>query len=265
MYYISSIDGNRIGITDSFDNVEEFYSKREVHDIVKVLGIRVFGAKLDSDGNLLLKVVEHEKSAVELAKRLIVDSIWKSARLEGLATTFPKTEAILEGINVNTNRDEMLFILNMKNAWKFLLDTIDYANCIGYVRKLNGICGAGLFYGCGEIRKSVVTIGGTNWVPDIPFESDIVTTISELDKISDRELCALKMFCYFTRSQLFIDGNKRVAQLMANKVLLNANIGIFQVPVDKTEHFKELLILFYESNNDTDIIDFMHKFCIGRI
>ena len=34
-------------------------------------------------------------SAIEMAKRLLVDSIWKSANLEGLGTTFPKTEAIL--------------------------------------------------------------------------------------------------------------------------------------------------------------------------
>lgn len=34
-------------------------------------------------------------SAVEMAKRLLVDIIWKSANLEGLGTIFPKTEAIL--------------------------------------------------------------------------------------------------------------------------------------------------------------------------
>ena len=31
---------------------------------------------------------------------------------------------------------------------------------------------------------------------------------------------------------MFIDGNKRVAQLMANKVLVENNIGIFQIPFD---------------------------------
>ena len=31
-------------------------------------------------------------SAMEMAKRLLVDSIWKGADLEGLGTVFPKTD-----------------------------------------------------------------------------------------------------------------------------------------------------------------------------
>ena len=48
--------------------------------------------------------------AAEMANRLMVDSIWKSAVLEGLGTTFPRTEMILENIPVNTSREEVLFI-----------------------------------------------------------------------------------------------------------------------------------------------------------
>ena len=33
-----------------------------------------------------------------MAKRLIMDSIWKSANLEGLGTTYPKTEAIIRSV-----------------------------------------------------------------------------------------------------------------------------------------------------------------------
>ncbi|WP_303766578.1 hypothetical protein [Anaerobutyricum hallii] len=34
-------------------------------------------------------------TALAMAKRLIMDNIWKSANLEGLRTTYPKTEAIV--------------------------------------------------------------------------------------------------------------------------------------------------------------------------
>ena len=34
-------------------------------------------------------------TALAMAKRLIIDSIWKSANLEGLGTTYPKTKAII--------------------------------------------------------------------------------------------------------------------------------------------------------------------------
>lgn len=64
---------------------------------------------------------------------------------------------------------------------------------------------------------------------------------------------------------MFVEGNKRVAQLIANKVLIENNIGIFQIPIEKLEEFKTLLIEFYESGNDVEIIDFMKEYCIRRI
>ena len=64
---------------------------------------------------------------------------------------------------------------------------------------------------------------------------------------------------------MFIDGNKRVAQLMANKVLIENDIGIFQIPIEKLEEFKGMLIEFYETGNDVKIIDFMKIYCIRRV
>lgn len=37
-------------------------------------------------------------TALAMAKRLLMDSIWKSANLEGLGTTYPKTEAIIRSV-----------------------------------------------------------------------------------------------------------------------------------------------------------------------
>lgn len=64
---------------------------------------------------------------------------------------------------------------------------------------------------------------------------------------------------------MFIDGNKRVAQLIANKILIQNNIGIFQIPIEKMEEFKVMLIAYYETADDKEIIDFMDEFCIRRI
>lgn len=64
---------------------------------------------------------------------------------------------------------------------------------------------------------------------------------------------------------MFIDGNKRVAQLMANKVLIENDIGIFQIPIEKLEEFREMLIAFYESGNEEEIIGFMKEYCVKRV
>jgi len=204
-------------------------------------------------------------TAIEMAKRLLVDSIWKSANLEGLGTTFPKTEAILANAPTTTKTEEVLFIINMKRAWQFLLENLDYENCIALLREYDKIVGELLFNYAGEIRTIPVQIGGTSWKPEMPQTGIIIDTLKEIEKIEDVELRALNYFCYVARTQMFIDGNKRVAQLMANKVLIQNNVGIFQIPIEKLEEFKILLIEYYETGNGEKIIDFMKKHCIKKI
>lgn len=206
-----------------------------------------------------------QDTAIEMAKRLLVDSIWKSANLEGLGTTFPKTEAILANAPTNTKTEEVLFIVNMKRAWQFLLDNLNYDNCIMLLREYNKIVGELLFNYAGEIRTISVQIGGTSWEPEMPHIGVIISTIEEMEKIENIELRALKYFCYVARTQMFMDGNKRVAQLIANKILIENNVGIFQIPIEKLEEFKMLLIEFYETENDTKLINFMKEFCIKRV
>ncbi|MCD8089194.1 MAG: Fic family protein, partial [Clostridiales bacterium] len=106
---------------------------------------------------------------------------------------------------------------------------------------------------------------GTSWEPELPHTGIIIQDFENLNEIEDVEDKALKFFCYTARTQMFIDGNKRVAQLIANKILIENNVGIFQIPIEKMEKFKELLISFYESGNDTDITEYMKKYCIRRI
>lgn len=206
-----------------------------------------------------------QDTAIEMAKRLLVDSIWKSANLEGLGTTFPKTEAILANAPTTTKTEEVLFVINMKRAWQFLLDNLEYSNCIMLLREFDKIVGELLFNYAGEIRTIPVQIGGTSWEPEMPHTGIIINSIKEMEQIEDVELKALKYFCYIARTQMFIDGNKRVAQLMTNKVLIENNIGIFQIPIEKLEEFKEMLIEYYETGNDIKIIGFMKEYCIRRI
>ncbi|MCD8089195.1 MAG: hypothetical protein LUD81_00970, partial [Clostridiales bacterium] len=84
-------------------------------------------------------------TAIEMAKRLLVDSIWKSANLEGLGTTFSKTEAILANAPTNTKTEEVLFVINMKRAWMFLLNNLNCVNDIDLLKKYNKTVGELLF------------------------------------------------------------------------------------------------------------------------
>ena len=200
--------------------------------------------------------------SISMGKRQLVDSIWKSAGIEGLGTTFPNTEKTLENIPVQTKRDEVLFIVNMKRAWYFIFDNVDYPDNISYLRELNKICMAELSYDAGNIRTAPVTIGGTSWIPELPQEEMIREKLVEISNMSDRLEAALEMFCFVTRTQMFLDGNKRVAQLMCNKMMMEADIGIFSVPYDQIDTFKELLVNYYETNDSNKIKNFFRDKCL---
>lgn len=99
----------------------------------------------------------------------------------------------------------------------------------------------------------------------MPHTGIIMEELEAIEQIEDVELRALKYFCYIARTQMFIDGNKRVVQLMANKVLIEHDRGIFQIPIEKLEEFKEMLIRYYESGEDETILAFMKEHCIRRV
>ena len=201
--------------------------------------------------------------SVSLAKRQVVDSIWKSAGIEGLGTTFPNTERILDNLPVTTTRNEMLFIVNMKRAWDFLLDNIEYPNNLMMLRELNKICMNNLnIYDPGEVRTGIVTIGGSSYVPPIPNTAVVMENLDKLTQYDNKFEQALDTFCYIARTQIFTDGNKRVGELMCNKVLIENDIGIFSIPYKEIGTFKELLVDFYESNDNKTIKEFFTDKCI---
>ena len=200
--------------------------------------------------------------SISLGKRQLVDSIWKSAGIEGLGTTFPNTEKILSNLPVQTRRDEVLFIINMKRAWYFLFDNIDYPNNLAFLRELNKICMAELSYDAGGLRTVPVTIGGTSWTPELPQEGIIIDALNRINDMPDKLEAALEMFCFVARTQMFLDGNKRVAQLMCNKIMMENDIGIFSIPYDEIDGFKQLLVEFYETDNSEKIKEFFRTKCL---
>lgn len=124
--------------------------------------------------------------SISLGKRQLADSIWKSAGIEGLGTTFPNTEKILSNLPVQTRRDEVLFIVNMKRAWYFLFDNIDYPNNLAFLRELNKICMEELSYDAGGLRTVPVTIGGTSWATELPQEGIIIEHLELINGMSDK-------------------------------------------------------------------------------
>ena len=64
---------------------------------------------------------------------------------------------------------------------------------------------------------------------------------------------------------MFLDGNKRVANLVANKEMIRNGEGILSVPVEKIEDYFTYLIHYYETGDMTEIKNFLYQSCIDGV
>lgn len=197
------------------------------------------------------------------AKRNIVDSIYKSAKLEGIAVTFPETYEIYEGRNIaHLSVDDVVKINNLKYAWQFIFDTIDYPADLRYIKQMNQKIEQNLIPLSGKLRTADVSIGGTTWKPEIPYEEKVQEELSDIFKIEAATERAITLMLYIMRSQLFYDGNKRTAQLVANQLMIQNGCGIIAIPVEKQKDFFELLIKYYETNDNRACKEFIYNYAL---
>lgn len=202
------------------------------------------------------------------AKRNIVDSIYSEARLEGIEVTYPDTQEIYEGRTVaGLSVEDTIKINNLKHAWQFVLNNIDYPLDLRFVQQVNAEVGKGIVMNEGNIRTLDVKIGGTSWRPEIPDETKVRNDILSFENNKSVSVTqkAIDVMLYIMRSQLFIDGNKRTAQIVANKIMISGGAGIINIPVEKQKAFLDHLIDYYESDNSSAISEFVYNNCIDGV
>ena len=201
-----------------------------------------------------------------LAKRNLVDNIYANAKMEGLNITFPETKTILEGVNVpNLKLDEIQCILNLKDAWKYVINNIDKKFNIEFICKVNELVARNESIAWGVLRQGEVQITGTNYIPEIPNIENVEQQINDILKIENPTEKAIEYMLYGMRSQLFWDGNKRTSTICANKIMIENGCGIIKVPDNKLTEFTVLLSEFYSTNNKEKIKQFIWDNCIDGI
>ena len=202
---------------------------------------------------------------IKFAKKLLVDSVYKSANLEGIKISFQDTKNILNDVNVpNIKPSEISKVCALRDGWHFILDNLDKTIDLAFLENLHElIAKADLDYqDLGVIRKDNVRIGGTNWIPCVPDIEKLHNQLTDILKIENITERAISVMLWIMRSQVFIDGNKRIATLVANKILIENGGGILSIPVELDRTFKVMLVEYYESNNMEIIKQFIYENCI---
>lgn len=207
-----------------------------------------------------------QKENIFLAKRNIVDYIWKSANLEGINITFPETNAIYEKLKIkNADIAEVNTILNLKHAWREVLNTINEELNLEYICKIHKEVAKDEALAWGVLRTGIVGISGTDYIPKIPIQEEVEEQLEEIKSIKPNTIRCIRLMLYLMKSQLFWDGNKRTAMLIANKEMIKNGNGIISIPIEDITEFNELLSRYYSYNEDEKLIDFIYQKAINGI
>lgn len=202
---------------------------------------------------------------IDFARANVKNLIYDQAVLEGVSTTFPQTETILEnGIVNGVKASDVQKILNLKHAWEFIVDKDVVASpCNFYLLShIARLVNEGFYSNGGSVRSVPVTIGGSSYIPPIPNEIDVKENIDQIIHLERNDIdIAMELTLYCMKSQIFIDGNKRASIIFANHYMIQHELGLLVVPENIVSEFKALLVAYYEGRNETEIKEFLKEKC----
>lgn len=205
---------------------------------------------------------------LDFARANMKSNIYDQAILEGVATTFPQTEDIIDNGTVSgMTATDVQKILNLKHAWEFILDkdVIQSESNYYLLCHIAKLVNEGFFYDGGRIRSVPVTIGGCHYIPPIPLENVIKDDITNFVTLDEAAIdIAIKLCLYCMKTQIFTDGNKRASVIFANHFLIAHGEGFLVIPEAKVSEFKKLLVEYYDGAELTAISNFMKQFCWKR-
>lgn len=227
---------------------------KEIHKALKDLNY------VEKDG-----VPEKVAINIDLARRYLVDSIYKQAMLEGVATTYSDTETIINGGKIKgMTVSDVNKVVNLKRAWEFIMsiDLANYPTNYAVLCEINRIVEEGFSLTAGRIRSVPVTIHGTTYIPPMPFENLVKEQLSDILHNGEGIDLAIDLVLYVMKKQLFLDGNKRTAIIFANHYLISHALGLLVVPAEKVDEYKEILISYYEDESKkNEIASFLKGKC----
>ena len=266
--YIRKRVGSRLSSTYVDVYSDELYqlllrNARDAREFRK--NIRRLDKELTQLGYLDQEISPRVQLNLDFARANMKSTIYDQAILEGVATSFPQTEDIIEnGIVSGMTATDVQKILNLKHAWEFILDrdVISYPTDYSILCHIAKLVNEGFFQDGGRIRGIPVTIGGSSYIPPLPVETVIKEHLEEIlkrDIPADEKAITLCLYCM--KTQIFTDGNKRASVIFANHYLISQGGGMLIIPEKEVPEFKKLLVAFYE-DRDNSIYSFMKDRCI---
>lgn len=249
-YYSKEVDEREVQTGYNFDLIPNVLSK-----------VALFTKEeMDELNALQTQFAENFSSLSEEQKRremerLGIDLSWKSSQIEGNTYSLLETERLLKEKQTaaGKTKEEAIMLLNHKDALDFIVANPDYLQhlTISRIENIHSL----LIKELGvdrNIRTRRVGITGTNYRPiDNEFQirealQQTCDLVNARDNVFEKALYILALLSYI---QAFNDGNKRVARITSNAILIaNKYCPVSFRTVDSID-YKKAMLLFYEQNN----------------
>lgn len=179
-----------------------------------------------------------------LAKKTFVELVYNTAYIEGCSVTFPQTQTIIDGAVVNgVSVDDIQTVLNLRDAWKYCIGTVDEKLTLDYICKINEFVSRNESLQWGVLRSGKVGVG--DYIPPIPKKEEVLQELERITAVEEPVERALEYFMYGCKQQLFWDGNKRTSTIVASKILIEAGEGILTIGKNLAEEFNTTLNSWY--------------------
>lgn len=190
-----------------------------------------------------------------LAKKLFAELVYNTAYIEGANVTFPQTQTIIDGgIVNNVSVNDIQTVLNLRDGWRFVLNTIDIPVTLEYVCKVNEYVSRNESLQWGVLRTGTVGISGTDFQPAPQTAEAVEGELSRINSIAEPRERAIEYFCYAVRNQLFWDGNKRTSTIVASKILIEHGQGILSIDQKHAQAFNDGLLHYYDTNDNGQLV-----------
>ena len=190
-------------------------------------------------------------------ERLAIDLSWKSSQIEGNTYSLLETERLLKEKETaeGKTKDEAIMLLNHKDALDFIIEDPNYLMplSIARIEEIHSILVKDLGIDR-NIRNRRGGRTGTNYVPlDNEFQirealQDMCDIVKSRDCVFEKALLLLVLISYI---QPFSDGNKRVARIIGNAILIDKEYCPISFRTIDSIDYKKAMLLFYEQNNIT--------------
>lgn len=179
-----------------------------------------------------------------LAKKIFAELVFNTAYIEGCNVTFPQTQTIIDGAVVNgVTVDDIQTVLNLRDAWKYCIKTIDSPVNLEYICKINELVSRNESIQWGVLRNGKVGVG--DFIPSIPVKEDVMRNLDRISVISEPVERAMEYFAYGCKQQLFWDGNKRTSTIISSKILIESGNGVLTIGKNNAEEFNIALNNWY--------------------